>query len=234
MSRATRLLDLLQILRRHRYPVAGEQLASELTISLRTLYRDIETLRAQGADIEAEAGIGFLLRPVFLLPPLMLTLDELEAIALGVKWVASRSDTDLSASAINALSKINAVLPSDLRDGLNASALLVPPPYEGRVKDFEDRYLKSIRDALKSERKLFLNYEDVNSVTTHRTVWPVALGFYDEVRLLVAWCELRQDFRHFRSDRISELTLVSERYPIRRQNLLKQWRTLMAQEHPHE
>lgn len=229
MSRATRLLDLLQILRRHRYPVTGEALAAELNISLRTLYRDVDALRGQGADIEAEAGIGFLLRPGFMLPPLMLSHDEIEAIALGVKWVAGRTDTGISAAAINALAKINAVLPEDMRDSIQATGLMVPPQWkDAEVSAFEDRYLKMIRQALRAERKLIMDYGDVNEVVTARTVWPVALGFYERARLLVGWCELRGDFRHFRSDRIREMRVTDERYPTRRLSLLKDWRACEA------
>jgi len=225
MSRAARLLNLLQILRRHRYPVTGDSLAQELDVSLRTLYRDIDALRAQGADIEAEAGVGFLLRPGFMLPPLMLSHDEIEAIALGVKWVAGRTDTSISTAAVNALAKIHAVLPEDMRDSLQSTGLMVPPVgKEAQVTAFEDGHLKLIRQALKAERKLVMDYCDVNEVQTERIVWPVALGFYERARLMVGWCELRQDFRHFRSDRIRGLEVASERYPTRRMTLLRQWR----------
>ncbi|WP_140987098.1 helix-turn-helix transcriptional regulator [Asticcacaulis tiandongensis] len=229
MSRAARLLDLLQILRRHRYPVTGEALAQELTISLRTLYRDIDALRAQGADIEAEAGVGFLLRPGFMLPPLMLSHDEIEAIALGIRWVAGRSDTDLSGAAYNALAKISAVLPEDMRENLQTTGLMVPPPWEDKqVKAAEDAHLKLIRQALRSERKLVMCYGDVNEAVTERIVWPAVLGFFDQTRMLVGWCELRKDFRHFRADRIRDLTVSAERLPTRRLHLLKQWREQCA------
>ncbi|ESQ80227.1 YafY family protein [Asticcacaulis sp. YBE204] len=225
MSRAARLLDLLQILRRHRYPVTGEALAQELDISLRTLYRDIDALRGQGADIEAEAGVGFLLRPGFMLPPLMLSHEEIEAIALGVKWVASRTDTSLSSAALNALAKISVVLPDDMRDSLQTTGLIVPPQWrDAQVGEFEDAHLRLIRQALKSERKLEMDYGDVNEVVTARIVWPIALGFYERSRLLVGWCELRGDFRHFRSDRIRDMRVCEQRYPTRRLTLLKQWR----------
>lgn len=225
MSRASRLLDLLQILRRHRYPVTGEALAQELTISLRTLYRDIDALRAQGADIEAEAGVGFLLRPGFMLPPLMLSQDEIEAIALGVKWVAGRSDTELSGAAYNALAKISAVLPEDMRENLQTTGLMVPPPWEDkRVREKEDAHLKLIRHALRTERKLVMCYADANEAVTERTVWPALLGFLDQTRMLVGWCELRNDFRSFRTERIRDLTIDTVRMPTRRLHLLKQWR----------
>src|SRR5438046_4123741 len=127
MSRAERLLDLIQILRRHRQPVSGQALADELDISLRTLYRDIASLQGQGAGIEGEAGVGYILRPGFMLPPLMFSEEEIEALVLGSRWVADRGDARLGAAAKNALAKIAAVLPSDLRENLDASSLLVGP-----------------------------------------------------------------------------------------------------------
>jgi len=225
MSRASRLLELLQILRRHRYPVTGETLAHELHISLRTLYRDIDTLRAQGADIEAEAGVGFLLRPGFLLPPLMLSAEEIEAIALGVRWVAGRSDADLSRAAFNALAKISAVLPEDMRENLQTSGLMVSPLWaDKQIQQAEDGHLRLIRQALKAERKLVMSYGDVHEAVTERIVWPVVLGLFDQTRMLVGWCELRKDFRHFRADRIRALSVDTARMPTRRLHLLKQWR----------
>lgn len=116
MSRAQRLLDLIQILRRHRRPVAGAALASELGVSLRTLYRNVASLQAQGADIAGEAGLGYVLRPGFTLPPLMFNVEEIEALALGSRWVAARADSPLAGAARNALAKIAAVLPADLSD----------------------------------------------------------------------------------------------------------------------
>ena len=127
MSRAQRLLALIQILRRHRFAVTGANLAEELGISLRTLYRDIATLQEQGASIEGEPGMGYVLRPGFMLPPLMFSEEEIEALVLGARWVADRGDERLGAAAQSAVSKIAAVLPNDLRDMLDASALLVGP-----------------------------------------------------------------------------------------------------------
>ncbi|HXQ50316.1 MAG TPA: YafY family protein [Stellaceae bacterium] len=221
MSRAQRLLDLVQILRRHRRPVSGQSLAKELSISLRTLYRDIDTLRAQGAPIEGEAGLGFILRPGFLLPPLMLAEEEIEALVLGSRWVAEHGDARLGLAAQNALAKIEAVLPPDLRDGIEASPLLVGP---GDPLLTEDGALATIREAIRRERKLGIAYIDRDENATLRTVWPFALTFFERARVFVAWCELRQDFRHFRTDRVASLTVSPERYPRRRLALLKEWR----------
>jgi predicted DNA-binding transcriptional regulator YafY len=225
MSRAARLLDLIQILRRHRQPVSGKALADELGVSLRTLYRDIASLQAQGADIEGEPGLGYMLRPGFMLPPLMFSEEEIEALVLGSRWVGSRGDDRLGAAARNALAKIAAVLPADLREDLDASTLLVGSS-DAIARDTID--LGLIRKAIRAERKLSLLYSDAQGIASERIVWPFALGFFDRVRVVVAWCELRQDFRHFRADRIASLTTLENRYPRRRQVLLKEWRAVEA------
>ncbi|HEY9321148.1 putative DNA-binding transcriptional regulator YafY [Achromobacter deleyi] len=220
MSRTERLLELLQTLRRHRLPVSGHRLAAEMGISLRTLYRDIATLQCQGAEIEGEPGVGYVLRPGFMLPPLMFSTEEIEALVLGTRWVAGRSDERLGLAARNALAKIGAVLPQELRDELDAIPLLVAPSASA-VIDRVDVAL--IRQAIRNERKLEIQYRDDKGSDSARVIWPFALGFFDSVRLVMAWCELRQDFRHFRTDRIAALT-AGDRYPRRRHALLKEWR----------
>jgi predicted DNA-binding transcriptional regulator YafY len=221
LSRAQRLLDLIQILRRHRRPVSGATLADELGISLRTLYRDVDTLNAQGARIDGEPGVGYVLRPGFMLPPLMFSEEEIEALVLGSRWVAERTDDPLGHAARNALAKIAAVLPRDLRENLDATSLLVGP---GEPIDAGDAGLPTIRRAIRNECKLRITYADGKGTVTRRTIWPFALAFFERVRVVVGWCELRQDYRHFRTDRISSLALSDRRYPRRRQVLLKEWR----------
>jgi predicted DNA-binding transcriptional regulator YafY len=221
VSRSQRLLDLIQTMRRYRRPVAGKVLAEETGISIRTLYRDIATLQAQGAHIEGEPGLGYVLRPGFMLPPLMFTEEEIEALVLGSRWVAKQPDNRLSTAARDALNKIAAVLPDDLRESVDTSALLVGPG-DGSATDGVD--LADVRKAIRSERKLDVTYRDGNGRPSSRLIWPFALGFFDKVRVIVAWCELRQDFRHFRTDRLSRLDATDIRYPRRRQVLLKEWR----------
>jgi predicted DNA-binding transcriptional regulator YafY len=221
MSRAQRLLDLIQLLRRHRFPVSGAALADELGVSLRTLYRDIADLNAQGARIDGEAGVGYVLRPGFMLPPLMFSEEEIEALVLGSRWVAERTDGPLRAAARNALAKIVAVLPDDMRDSADDSGLLIGP---GEAVAAGDAELPVIRQAIRTERKLSIAYIDQDGARTQRTVWPFALGFFDRFRIVVAWCELRRGYRHFRTDRIAALTPSDTRYPRRRQALLKEWR----------
>ena len=220
MSRAARLLDLLQAFRRFKRPVSGAKLAAELGVSLRTIYRDIEALKAQGAAIDGEAGVGFVLKPGFMLPPLMFSEDEIEALVLGSRWVAGQADQPLGAAALNAIAKIAAVLPDDLKAGLDESTLLIVQRERLTAGESE---LPLIREAIRLNRKLTIAYADVNGAASRRTIWPIALAFFDRARMIVAWCELRNDFRHFRADRIVSLTLEPVRYPQRRAALMKQW-----------
>lgn len=221
MSRSQRLLDLIQILRSHRFPVTGAQLAETLGISLRSLYRDIATLQEQGACIQGEAGLGYVLKPGFMLPPLMFSQDEIEALVLGSRWVADRGDVRLAGAAHNALQKIAAVLPPELRASLDATTLLAGP--DG-AKNNIDEALPLLRAAIRREHKVHLSYRDVKGEASKRIVWPFALGFFEQLRVLIAWCELRQEIRHFRTDRIAAFEVYDETYPKRRLALLKEWR----------
>lgn len=221
MSRASRLLDLMQLLRRRRTPITGPDLARELGVSIRTLYRDIATLQAQGADIRGEPGLGYVLRPGFTLPPLMLSADEIEALVLGSRWVAARGDARLSAAADDAVAKIRAVLPAGLRESVDAATLTVPvvASVEPAIVD-----VSVIRAAIRNERKIIISYRDSDGETTRRTIWPLLIGFFDRVQVVAAWCELRQDYRAFRVDRILELEATEHRYPRRRMVMVKEWR----------
>lgn len=219
MSRSARLLALLQALRRRRQPVAAAALARELGVSLRTIYRDVATLTAQGAPIEGEAGLGYVLKSGFFLPPLMFDEDELDAIILGLRFVARRGDEALGAAAEDALAKIAAMLPPAKEDAARANGLLAGLNAKG------DRpHLALVRQAIRAEKKLRLCYIDKNGRSSARVVWPVALGFFDAAEVLAAWCEARSDFRHFRLDRIVSAEPLGIPYPRRRRILLAEWR----------
>ncbi|MEQ1565146.1 MAG: YafY family protein [Myxococcota bacterium] len=220
MARAPRLLSLLDALHRRRAPVSGAALAAELGVSLRTGDRDIATLQEQGAQIEGEAGIGYVLRPGYLLPPLTFPDAELDAIALGLRWVADRGDPTLADAARAALGRIGAALPPERRAELWESALVVGPSADLP----ETRALPVLRGALRDEHKVRIRYADGAGAGSERVVWPIALAFMDRVRILVGWCELRAGFRHFRADRITELEVLAERYPRRRRSLVREWR----------
>ncbi|MET3600324.1 helix-turn-helix transcriptional regulator [Martelella mangrovi] len=219
-SRSERLLALLQALRSRRYPVSGDALARELGVSLRTLYRDIASLRAQGAAIEGEAGVGYVLKPGFLLPPMMFSHEEIEALVLGSRWVEKVSDPELSSAASQALAKIAAVLPQSLSDAVDQTALIVGP----RVVAEESADIAVLRSAIRDEKILQIDYRDERDRVTARTIWPIGLAYFERVRIVVAWCEMRGDFRHFRTDRIAGLSEAGRRYPRRRAVLLGEWR----------
>lgn len=221
MSRTERLLALIQLLRQHRYAVSAKDLSETLDVSIRTVYRDIATLQSQGADIEGEPGVGYTLRPGFMLPPLMFNEEEIEALVLGSRWVAQRADHKLKSAANSALAKISSSIPNNLRYQLISSGLLVGPLPDNLERD---GYESIIRHAMRKEYKLKIRYADINKQATERIIWPLALGYFEEVRMLAAWCELREDFRHFRTDRMIEATPLKEHFQPRRQALLQQWR----------
>ena len=221
MSRAARLLELIQLLRQHRKPVSGQVLAEALGISVRTLYRDIATLQGEGATIDGQPGVGHLMRPGFLLPPLMFSEDEIEALALGLRWVMDRTDGAMARAARDALGKIAAVLPQDMAAVAEGSGLILPPG--ARVQGAEAR-LPDLRRAIRAERKVAIAYADKTGRETERVIWPFALAFFEAVRVVVAWCELRQDYRAFRADRITRLEVGETRYPRRRHALMQEWK----------
>lgn len=221
MTRAARLFKLTQLLRQYRYPVPGKILAQKLEISLRTLYRDIAELQNQGAEIEGEAGLGFQLKPGFTLPPIMLTIDEIEALVLGARWVAKKTDAELKMAANNALAKISAVLPKELCEQLQLSGLMVGP---GVVNCASDEDILMIRKAIQSEYKLNIHYQDAAEKVSNRAIWPLGLAYFESSRIIIAWCELREDFRHFRTDRVTHLECDNQKYPHSRASLLKKWR----------
>ncbi|MGC4191549.1 MAG: YafY family protein [Thermomicrobiales bacterium] len=227
MSRSERLLDLMQLLRLHRFPVSGERLAKDLGISVRTLYRDIATLQAQGAEIEGTPGRGYLLKPGFMLPPLMFTEEEIEALVLGTRWVAARTDPALSRAGSSALARIAAVLPADLREQVEQTGLFVPArrkPAEEQTLPATAPILPRLREAIRDELKVRIAYRNEGGKDSERTIWPIAIAFFEQVQVISSWCELRQDYRNFRLDRIAHLALTAERYPRSRHELLEEWR----------
>jgi biotin operon repressor len=155
--RTERLLKLLQMLRRHRHPISAQALADELAVSIRTVYRDIATLQVLGAEVEGEPGLGYVLAPSYFLPPLMLSDIEIEALTLGMRWVSTFADAPLAKGASDALAKIEAVLPSDLREGIGAMPLRVGQPPSRKTMD-ED--LTCLREAIRNERKIKILYRD--------------------------------------------------------------------------
>jgi predicted DNA-binding transcriptional regulator YafY len=225
LRRAERLFQIIQILRRARAPVTAQAIAEELETSVRTIYRDIAELLAQRVPVRGEAGIGYLLDKGFDLPPLMLTPDEIEAAVLGAQWVAGRADPELARAARDLIAKIGAVIPSHLVPFLEATGAAVSRPK--LIADALD--VSRLRAWIRAQKKLALVYRDEEGATSERTVWPIAIGYYETTRVIAAWCELRQDFRHFRTDRVVAADFVDERYPARREALRVAWRKSMSE-----
>jgi len=221
VSRTSRLFLLLDALRGHRRPVAATRLAEALSVSLRTIYRDIGTLVELGAPIDGEAGVGYVLRAGFFLPPLMFNEDEIEALVLGARFVEHQGDTALARAAGTALSKIATASPRDLRDGIAEAGLWAPIFKQAATVELP---LQPIREAIRREYKIRIAYVNESGDASDRVIWPIALAFLEKVQIVAAWCELRNGFRHFRADRIRDLTPLRLRYPTRRVALVKQWR----------
>ncbi|MDC3960997.1 helix-turn-helix transcriptional regulator [Polyangium jinanense] len=221
MGRTERLFAIIDALRRHRRPVTAAELAAEQGVSVRTLYRDVQTLIGLGAPIEGEAGVGYVLRPGFFLPPLMFTAEELEALVLGARWVGAQVDESLACAAKNALAKIATVSPRELRENMDDTGLwpvvlngadAVPVPALGLV-----------RQAMRKERALALRYEDESNRITEREIWPVQIAYHEGKQIVAAWCCLRASFRHFRTDRIVSLALTERPYGKPRRMLALEW-----------
>jgi predicted DNA-binding transcriptional regulator YafY len=229
MRRAERLFQIIQILRRARAPVTAQVMAEEMETSLRTIYRDIAELLAQRVPVRGEAGIGYLLDRGFDLPPLMLTPDEIEAAVLGAQWVAGRGDPELARAARDLVAKIGAVIPDHLRPFLVEAASTTA----GRPMIAVDSVdVARLRAWIRAQKKLMLVYRAEDGSQTERTVWPIAVGYYETVRVIAAWCEMREDFRHFRTDRVIDADFLEERYPARREALRAAWRKMMSERPP--
>jgi predicted DNA-binding transcriptional regulator YafY len=221
MRRADRLFQIIQILRRSTRPVTAAGLAEELEVSTRTVYRDVADLIGQRVPIEGEAGLGYLIAADYDMPPLMLTPDEIEAVMLGAQWVAGRSDKALSNAARDVMAKIAAVVPEHLRPLILEPSVGVKP----RVAALEESVDPShLRLAIRNGRKLRLRYKSEAGEETERIIWPVILGYAETTRMLVAWCELRQGFRHFRTDRMIEAETLDEIIGLRHGELRRRWR----------
>ena len=220
MRRADRLFQIIQILRRTTQPVTAAALAEELEVSKRTVYRDVSDMVGQRVPIEGSAGFGYLLASEYDMPPLMLTPDEIEAVVLGAQWVAGHSDEVLSNAARDVVAKIATVVPENLRPYIIEPSVGVKPA-TGKLEESIDT--ASLRSAIRNGLKLRLRYRSEAGIETGRTVWPVILGYTETSRLLVAWCELRQSFRHFRADRIVDFKVLDETNGLRRGELRRRW-----------
>lgn len=227
MRRADRLFQIIQILRRTRRPVTADVIALEVETSKRTIYRDIADLMGQRVPIRGEAGIGYVLDGGFDLPPLMLTPDEIEAAVLGAKWVVGHGDPALAMAAQDLLAKISVAVPEQLRPIVLDPAVGAPPS-RAPLPQPDGLDMARVRAWIHAGRKIALDYQDELGRPSERIIWPIAVGYMETKRLLIGWCELRLDFRHFRADRVVGATFLDERYGERPSVLRARWRKAMA------
>jgi predicted DNA-binding transcriptional regulator YafY len=225
MRRADRLFQIIQILRRSSRPVTAQAIAGELETSVRSVYRDVAALIGQRVPIRGEAGVGYVLEGGFDLPPLMLTTDEVEAAVLGAQWVAGHGDPSLARAARDLIAKIAVVAPPGLRPLILDSGAQTPPGWKIPPDGFD---VARARAWIRAGRKIALVYRDAKARETRRTVWPVMVGYMDAARTLVAWCELRGDFRTFRADRVAAADFLEERFPGRPGELRARWRSSLC------
>ncbi|MEM9028392.1 MAG: YafY family protein [Pseudomonadota bacterium] len=206
MRRADRLFSIIQIMRQSKL-VRARDLAERLEISERTVYRDIQDLIASGVPIEGEAGVGYVMRAGFDLPPIMFTETEVEALLLGARIVESSSDAELARASCSAIAKVEAVLPPPLRDYMEKTALLAPSDRIEAPIPFD---IADVRHALRGQNKIRFTYTDGIGAGTCRTVRPLSLAYFGAIWLLAAWCELREDFRVFRLDRMANFESLDD------------------------
>ena len=229
MRRADRLFQIIQVLRRTRQPVTADAMAAELETSKRTIYRDIADLMAQRVPIRGEAGVGYVLDGGFDLPPLMLTPDEIEAAVLGAQWVAGRGDPALARAAQDLIAKIADTVPERLRPFVLEPASRARPHWRQEPDRID---MARTRTQIHQGKKITLRYRDEHGRDSERTIWPIAIGYHEAVRILAAWCELRKDFRSFRTDRVVDAEYHDDCYPERRAALRAKWRRSLVWEHP--
>jgi predicted DNA-binding transcriptional regulator YafY len=224
MRRADRLFQIIQILRRSFRPVTASMLAEELEISTRSVYRDIADLIGQRVPIQGEAGFGYVLDAKFDMPALTLTPDEIEAAVLGAQWVTERGDPVLANAARDLIAKIATAVPDHLRPFI-AEPTIAAPPNTMQAKDGMD--IARTRAWIRNGRKIQIRYRDERGQDTSRVIWPVVIGYAETVRLLAGWCEMRQDFRQFRTDRILAAEFLDARYGQAPADLKHRWKQHM-------
>jgi predicted DNA-binding transcriptional regulator YafY len=209
MRPADRLFQIVLLLSRGRV-LTARALAERLQVSTRTIYRDIQDLIASGVPLDGEAGVGYRMRPGYQVPPLMFDDDELQALVFGAGVARSWGDAAMAAAAERILAKVEAVLPSHLRPKLNTPGLVVPDPH---IPAAMSAMQGQVRDAINRRRRIFLDYRDADDNSTERIVWPLTLAYWGPAWSLGAYCELRNDFRNFRIDRINQVRVLGSTYP---------------------
>ena len=218
MRRAERLNEIVHHLRRMHQAVTANTLAETFEVSPRTIYRDIQNLIDSGVPINGEAGVGYVIDKSYHLPPIMFDADELEAIALGIGMVGNWTDKQFAAKAQSAFKKIQATLPASLIHELHQISTFSAPSH---YKIPWEVSFTQVRECIRRQKKVQFTYLDLKQQTTQRTIWPLALISFSPVWLVAGWGELRQSFRNFRLDRISEFIPLDNRYANERDKNLQ-------------
>lgn len=213
MARSVRMFEIIQLLRNAQAPVTAQTIAAELEVTVRTIYRDIASLQASHVPIEGEAGIGYVMRKGFDLPPVNLDIEEAEAITVGLAMIARTGDKGLKRAARRASEK--------LAEATQMSRTLFASTWGSEEPSHVD--LSRIRQAIRDEQKLKITYTNGAGLRSSRVIRPFAIAYHSEVNILAAWCELREDFRNFRPDRFSSYHLLPEHFPGQGNKLRAQW-----------
>jgi predicted DNA-binding transcriptional regulator YafY len=209
MRPADRLFQIVLMLGRGRV-VTARALAEQLEVSERTIYRDVQDLMASGVPIDGEAGVGYCLRRGYQVPPMMFDEDELQALLFGADVAKTWGDAQMAEAAERILAKVDAVLPDRLRPQLSSQSLVVP---DREIPEATTRMLGAVRDAINRKVRVFLDYRDASDQATERIVWPLTLVYWGRTWTLGAWCELRQNFRNFRIDRLAAINVLNSGFP---------------------
>ncbi|MEP0964220.1 MAG: YafY family protein [Roseobacter sp.] len=211
--RSSRMFEIIQLLRSAKHPLTAQEIASVVEVTKRTIYRDIASLQAMRVPIEGAAGIGYIMRRGYDLPPVNFDIEETEAITVGLSMIARTGDKGLESAAARAARKLSDA--TILSETLFSSSWGSDTP--------KNINLSELRDAIRNEIKLHLHYQDTEDKRTQRTVHPIALIYYAQAIVFVAWCELRQDFRHFRADRVLSCKRLSANFTKTGDELRRQW-----------
>ncbi|MDK9754860.1 YafY family transcriptional regulator [Vibrio sp. D173a] len=220
MSKSERLFELLTLLRAKRYAVTAKELADTMQVSERTIYRDIQSLLNSGVPIQGEAGVGYMLQAGSHLPPLMFSEKEIMALELGMRMIRAWSDVELADASRSASAKILSVLPDKLKQQVEDCPLIVP---EYHIQSESAKRGQLLRHAIDNNFKVSLDYEDESGQVTERKIQPLGQFFWGKVWTLVAWCELRQDYRQFRLDRIQAMRMHDEEFLVEETKSLKHY-----------
>jgi predicted DNA-binding transcriptional regulator YafY len=220
MRKSERLFKLVTLLQGRRTAITAQALAEELGVAMRTVYRDIQALILSGVPIDGEAGVGYRLRAGFDLPPLMFQSEEVTALLVGSRMVQAWTDPDLAQAAKQAEAKILAALTPQMLIGVSRLPYRIPV-YERS----ESGIHRLLRKACEGRQKVSIAYRDMNGQESTRSLWPLGMVGWGDHWTLLAWCEKRDAYRNFRFDRIQDIVLLPERYPLHRERNLEHYLT---------